>query len=59
MTRDNRLYDIVTALATNNPTDAVESFKSILGERIESNISSMTTSYSYSNAGPIANDSTD
>ncbi len=32
---DHRLYDIVSALAVNQPTKASETFKTMLGERCE------------------------
>lgn len=56
MTRDARLYDMLTSLATNEPTACVETFRSMLGERIESTIGSMTAAYSYS--GPVTNEPT-
>lgn len=47
MTHDNRLYDIVTALATNNPTGAVGIARNILDERVEGQVREMTQNYSY------------
>ena len=42
MNNDKRLYDIISHLASNQPTKATDIFKDILGERIEGSIRDFT-----------------
>jgi hypothetical protein len=53
---DNRLYDIVTALATDQPTTATGLFNTIMGERVEDQVRSMTQNFSYAGPKPDATD---
>lgn len=52
MTADSRIYDILSSIATDNNTKAVELTSAILSERIEAQVRNMTSEFRYT--GPRA-----